>query len=109
MIGRLAECPLPNVDEVDPNPDTIVARMLPLVRLHAFEARLKRMLGSLETGGRLDAETGLLTRDCFFRELGKAVAEAGDRSQPLSLARLFVRRAAGRTRRSRPARAWSLA
>jgi hypothetical protein len=88
VIGRLADCPLPNVDEVDPDPETIVARMLPLVRLHAFEARLKRMLGSLDTGGRLDAETGLLTRDCFFRDLGKAVAEAGDRSQPLSLARL---------------------
>jgi hypothetical protein len=88
VIGRLAECPLPNVDEVDPNPETIVARMLPLVRLHAFEARLKRMLGSLDTGGRLDPETGLLMRDCFFRDLGKAAAEASDRSQPLSLARL---------------------
>jgi hypothetical protein len=87
VIGRLAECPLPNVDEVDPNPETIVARMLPLVRLHAFEARLKRMLGSLDTGGRLDPETGLLMRDCFFRDLGKAAAEASDRSQPLSLAR----------------------
>jgi hypothetical protein len=30
----------------------------------------------------------LLTRECFLGDLGKAVAEASDRSQPLSLARL---------------------
>lgn len=35
-----------------------------------------------------DPQTGLLTRDCFFRDLSKAIAEAGDRSQPLSIARL---------------------
>lgn len=88
VIGTVGHCSLPNVDEVDPNPAAIVARMLPLVRLHAFEARLKRMLSSLDTGGRLDPETGLLTLDCFFRDLSKAVSEASDRSQPLSLARL---------------------
>ena len=32
-------------------------------------------------------ETGLLTRESFWRDLDKAVAEAGDRSQALSLAR----------------------
>jgi hypothetical protein len=75
------------VDHLDPDPASIVARMLPLARLHAFAARLKRVLESLDAGGILDPATGLLTRDCFFRELGKAIADAAERSQPLSLAR----------------------
>ncbi len=78
---------LPNIDHVDPDPTRIVARMMPLVRLHAFEARLKRMLKSLEADGMFDPQTGLLTRDCFFRDLSKAIAEASDRSQALSIAR----------------------
>jgi hypothetical protein len=41
-------------------PITLVERMLPLVRAHAFEARLKRLLTSLESQGMLDARTGLL-------------------------------------------------
>jgi len=78
---------LPNIDYLGGDPARLVARVLPLVRMHAFEARLKRMLTSLDTGGMIDCETGLLTRESFCRELGKAVAEAADRSQPLSLAR----------------------
>jgi GGDEF domain-containing protein len=75
------------VDHLNANPALIVTRMLPFVRLHAFATRLKRMLASLDAGGILDPATGLLTRDCFFHELGKAIADASDRSQPLSLAR----------------------
>src|SRR3974390_1106938 len=88
LIGAsAAEIALPNIDEVEPDPKTIVARMVPLVRMHAFESRLRRMLSSLDPGGVLDPATGLLTRDNFFRDLNKGVAEASDRSQPLSLAR----------------------
>jgi hypothetical protein len=78
---------LPNIDHVDGDPARLVARMVPLVRMHAFEARLKRMLKSLDADGMFDPETGLHTRATFGQELGKAAAEAGDRSQPLSLAR----------------------
>ena len=78
---------LPNVDHLDSDPHRIVSRIVPLVRMHAFETRLKRVHASLEAGGMLDADTGLLTRDAFWRDLGKAIAEAADRSQPLSLAR----------------------
>jgi len=46
-----------NIDHVDGDPVRIVARMVPLVRMHAFEARLKRMLKSLETDGMFDPET----------------------------------------------------
>ena len=78
---------LPNIDHVAGDPVRLVARMVPLVRMHAFEARLKRMLKSLDADGMFDPETGLHTRDTFWRELGKAAAEAGDRRQPLLLAR----------------------
>jgi hypothetical protein len=78
---------LPNIDHVDGDPKRLVARMVPLVRMHAFEARLKRMLKTLDTDGIFDPETGLLTRESFWRDLTKSVAEAADRSQALSLAR----------------------
>jgi len=78
---------LPNIDHVDGDPTRLVARMVPLVRMHAFEARLKRMLKTLDADGMFDPETGLHTRDTFWRELDKAMAEAGDRSTALSLAR----------------------
>jgi GGDEF domain-containing protein len=78
---------LTNIDHVAADPARIVARMVPLVRMHAFDARLKRMLKALDTEGMFDPETGLLTRDSFWRDLSKAVAEAADRSQALSLAR----------------------
>lgn len=81
-----ADC-LINVDHVDGDPLRIVPRMLPLVRLHAFETRLKRMLASLDADGMFDPQTGLLTRDVFLHDLNSAVAEASDRSLPLSLAR----------------------
>ena len=78
---------LPNIDHVDGDPARLVARMVPLVRMHAFEARLKRMLKSLDADGMFDPESGLHTRDTFGQELAKAIAEAADRSTPLSLAR----------------------
>ncbi len=78
---------LPNIDHVDGDPARLVARMVPLVRMHAFEARLKRMLKTLDADGMFDPESGLHTRDTFWRELDNAMAEASDRSTPLSLAR----------------------
>jgi GGDEF domain-containing protein len=78
---------LPNVEHVAGDPARLVSRMVPLVRMRAFESRLKRMLKSLDADGMFDPETGLLTRETFWRDLTKAVAEASDRSQPLSVAR----------------------
>ncbi len=78
---------LPNIDHVDAEPARIVARMIPLVRMHAFEARLKRMLKSLDAEGIFDPDTGLLTRDAFWHELTKAIAEASERGLALSIAR----------------------
>jgi len=78
---------LTNIDHVDGDPSRLVARMMPLVRMHAFEARLKRMLKTLDADGMFDPQTGLLTRDSFWHNLRKAIAEASDRSLPLSMAR----------------------
>jgi len=78
---------LPNIDQVAADPARLVTRMVPLVRMRAFETRLKRMLKSLDTEGMFDPESGLLTRESFWRDLNKVAAEAADRSLPLSIAR----------------------
>jgi hypothetical protein len=92
-VSAIGEAPLdfadslPNIDHVRGDPVRVVPRMLPLVRMHAFAARLKRMLRSLDADGMFDPATGLLTRDAFWRDLGRAMAQAGERSQALSIAR----------------------
>jgi len=78
---------LPNIDHVDGDPARLTARMVPLVRMHAFEARLKRMLKSLDADGIFDPQTGLHTPEAFWRELEKTVADTTDRGTALSLAR----------------------
>jgi hypothetical protein len=78
---------LPNIAQVAADPRRLVARMIPLVRMRAFEGRLKRMLKSLDTHGIFDPQTGLLTRASFWRDLKKVVAESADRRLPLSVAR----------------------
>lgn len=87
---------LPNVDHVERDPARVVARMVPLVRLHAFEARLKRMLKTLDAGGMFDPETGLLTRDSFFHDLAQAVSDSSKRGGALSVARFRFETAAHR-------------
>jgi GGDEF domain-containing protein len=76
-----------NIDYVEGDVSRIVGRMVPMVRLRAFETRLLRMLKSLDADGTVDPDTGLLSRDSFLHQLAKAVAEASDRSQSLSMAR----------------------
>lgn len=78
---------LPNLEAVHGAPDRLVSRMVPLVRLHALQSRLKRMLNALDTDGMFDPRTGLLTPEAFWRELNKAVEDAADRSHALTLAR----------------------
>jgi hypothetical protein len=78
---------LPNIEHVAADPTRLVTRIIPLVRLRAFEARLKRMLKSLDTDGVFDPQSGLLTRESFWHDLKIAISEAADRSMPLSVAR----------------------
>jgi hypothetical protein len=78
---------LPNLIHVEGDAVRLVDRLLPFVRLQAFEARLKRTLKSLETEGVIDPDTGLLERTAFWRDLDRAVQEAEDRGGALSIAR----------------------
>lgn len=78
---------LANLERVDGTPAQLVEWMLPLVRLHAFEARLKRMLKTLDSKGMVDADSSLMAEDAFWRELERAVGEAERRGSGLCLAR----------------------
>jgi GGDEF domain-containing protein len=95
-IGATGDVPadlaerLPNIVRLTREPARAVARMLPLLRLYAFEARLKRMLRTLETDGMFDPETGLLARESFWHELRKAIDESANRGGALSIARLAL-------------------
>jgi len=78
---------LPNLVRFEESPVRMVEHFLPLVRLQAFENHLKRMLKSVDSKGLVDPETGLLSRDAFWREIDRAVHEAEDGGGALSVAR----------------------
>ena len=78
---------LPNLIQLNSSPDRLVERLLPFVRLQAFEAHLKRLLKSLETDGTLDPATGLFARHAFWNDLDRAVKDAGTNGGCLSVAR----------------------
>jgi GGDEF domain-containing protein len=69
------------------DPIHLFARALPLIRLHAFEMTLKRLLSSIEHKGMLDPQTGLLNANAFGRELSRAIDDASARGVGFSLAR----------------------
>lgn len=70
-----------------PDPQSLARRLLPLARLHAFEARLQRLMQSFDKNGMLNPATGLHTADAFLHALAQALANAQERSSGLSLAR----------------------
>jgi GGDEF domain-containing protein len=78
---------LPNLDRIAEGPQRLVERFIPLVRLHAFGERLRRMLKSLEAKGMVDPDTGLLAHEAFWRDLNRAVDDAEKRGVGLSIAR----------------------
>jgi hypothetical protein len=78
---------LPNLDRIAEGPQRLVERFLPLVRLHAFGERLRRMLKSLDAKGMVDPDTGLLGHEAFWRDLNRAVDDAEKRGVGLSIAR----------------------
>jgi hypothetical protein len=78
---------LPNYERLSGRPSDLVDYMMPLVRLHAHSARLKRHLAAIESNGMLDPNTGLFTPDAFLHELERALEEARERRIALSLAR----------------------
>jgi hypothetical protein len=71
------------------DPLLLLSRATPLIRMHAFETALKRLIGSIECKGMLDPHTGLLRHDAFGQALGLAIEDAGERGAGLSLARFW--------------------
>ncbi|MCP9626784.1 GGDEF domain-containing protein [Rhodopseudomonas palustris] len=84
---------LPNLDFVQGEPAQIVAAALPLVRQHAFEAQLGRLLRALDAGGLIDPRSGLLTLSAFERDFATAVYHAQVRGDGLSVAKFVLNRA----------------
>jgi GGDEF domain-containing protein len=85
--GTVDDERLPNLVRVASDPQQLVERILPFVRLQAFESQLNRVLKSLETEGVIDPDTGLLGTQAFWRDLDRAVQEAEDGGNALSVAR----------------------
>jgi len=86
-VGALDFAALPNADRIRGGADHVLAHLLPLTRLHAFGARLKRLARALEADGLVDAETGLMTSDAFMRDLTRAIEECRQCSGKITLAR----------------------
>jgi hypothetical protein len=78
---------LANLEIVHGDPARIAAHALPLIRQHAFEARLNRTLRAIDAGGLLDSQTGLLTKPAFARDFATAVTQAHAQGGLLSVAR----------------------
>jgi hypothetical protein len=68
-------------------PEDMVAHLLPLVRVHAFGARLRRHVAALDARGMIDPDTGLFTIAAFERDLPRAIVDAHERGIPMSIAR----------------------
>jgi hypothetical protein len=93
-VGVVPEVP-PSIDRarlagMDPAKGAaadIAAHMMPLVRVHAFAARLRRHMASLDAGGIIDPQTGLLTVAAFERKLEQAIVDSRRRNTPMSIAR----------------------
>jgi len=65
----------------------LMARVLPLIRLHAFEGRLRRALHAFDKAGIVDPSTGLLCQPAFLSELTRVMRDSGTRGDGLSVAR----------------------
>ncbi len=85
--GLMPAYDLPNLEMSSGDPRRVASNALPLIRQHAFEARLSRTLKSIEAGGLLDARTGLLTSEAFNRDFATAIYQTSMRGGGLSVAR----------------------
>jgi uncharacterized protein YdbL (DUF1318 family) len=88
---------LPNLEISSGDAAALAAFAVPLIRQHAFEARIQRALKSIDAGGLLDPRTGLLTRDAFTRDLNAAVNETRERGAGMALARISLNSVSERT------------
>jgi hypothetical protein len=94
--GPTAAYDLPNLELATGDPARVAANALPLIRQHAFEARLGRTLTAIESDGLLDQRTGLLTKAAFDRDFATVVYQTASRGSRLSVARFSFDRIAER-------------
>jgi hypothetical protein len=87
---------LPNLELTAGEPARVAANASPLIRQHAFEARLRRTLTAIESDGLLDQRTGLLTKAAFDRDFATVVYQSASRGSRLSVARFSFDRIAER-------------
>ena len=78
---------LANLEIISGEPAHVAANALPLIRQHAMEAHLSRTLRSIDAGGLLDPQTGLLTAAAFNRDFATSVYHTLSRGGGLSVAR----------------------
>jgi hypothetical protein len=78
---------LPNLEIISGEPDRVAGNALPLIRQHAFEVHLGRVLKSVDAGGLLDPSTGLLAPAAFNRDFEAAVQQTLTQGGGLSVAR----------------------
>lgn len=83
-VDRVGLC---GVEPVRGSERDIVEHMMPLVRVHAFAARLRRHAGALDAAGLIDAHTGLFTLSAFGLGLPQVMADCRRRNVPMSVAR----------------------
>lgn len=91
IIGHqlsIDERELPHLVFAD-NPSSLITKILPLVRLHAFERRLRRTLENFDQDGVVDPATGLLYHAAFIAELDRVMRDADQHSAGLSVARFI--------------------
>ena len=78
---------MPNLEILSAAPAQIASIALPLIRQHAFEARLSRTLRAIDADGLIDARTGLLSKAAFDRDFATSVYQTLERGGGLSVAR----------------------
>jgi hypothetical protein len=98
VAGLTAGFDLPNLELTSGEPARVAADALPLIRQHAFEARLRRTLVSIDSDGLLDPRTGLLTQLAFDRDFANAVDQTASRGSEISLSRFSFDRIPERVR-----------
>jgi hypothetical protein len=94
-VGILGQAALPGANGLvhlvqASDPDHLVRLLLPLARLHAFEARLRRLMTAFDSNGVIDPATGLCSAQSFLRMLDRALREADETVTGLSIARFSV-------------------
>jgi hypothetical protein len=98
VAGLTAGFDLPNLELSSGEPARVAADALPLIRQHAFEARLRRTLVSIDSDGLLDPRTGLLTQLAFDRDFATAVNQTASRGSEISMSRFSFDRIPERVR-----------